>query len=132
MWSDVITFEEKLQNHKDIQLSMRGRNLVSNYIIACALLLGHLQQQGNMNWTGTRSVEDLLTGIFRNSVKSVLRFLQHDHPLSTSWNTGAPGWYLQASEIRNSHDKFQLRGFESPPVTFGMTNPRSILYYRSQ
>jgi len=38
-------------------------------------------------------------GIFRNSVKSVLRRLQHDQPLSASWNTGTPGWCRQQPSI---------------------------------
>jgi hypothetical protein len=36
-----------------------------------------------------------LTGKLRNSVKSVLLFLQQDQPFIASWNTGAPGWKVQ-------------------------------------
>ena len=35
--------------------------------------------------------QQLLTGILRNSVKSVLRFLQQDQPFRASWKTGTPG-----------------------------------------
>lgn len=37
-------------------------------------------------------------GVFKNSVKSTLFFLQHDHPLYASWKYGMPGWYRQESE----------------------------------
>ena len=38
-----------------------------------------------------KTIEELLTGKLRNSVKSVLLFLQQDQPLRASWNTGPPG-----------------------------------------
>jgi len=52
------------------------------------------------------------TGILRKSVKSVVRFLQHDQPFKASWNTGTPGWCWQDSRTQfSSHELFFLVAF---------------------
>lgn len=41
--------------------------------------------------------------IFKNSVKSTLFLLQHDHPLYASWKNGVPGWWRHASTTKYSN-----------------------------
>lgn len=59
----------------------------------------------------TLKLKQFLTGILRNSVKSVLLFLQHDHPFRASWNTGTPGWYVQLSEMQKKKKNQQCFHF---------------------